>query len=98
MKVLVTGASGRLAGYVVNELKDRHDLVLTSRRKPPEELSKFRWIQGDLCCFEDCQCMMEGVDAVQHLGASPGLLIIPNQRQMLKNRAYLLMPHSNQTC
>lgn len=71
MKVLITGASGRLAPYVIRELSQQHELVLTSRRKPPEELSDFPWIQGDLTCFEDCQRAVQEVEAIQHLGAQP---------------------------
>ena len=80
MKILITGASGRLAGYVVRELANEHELVLTSRRKPPEELSEFPWIQGDLTCFEDCQRMMQGVEAIQHLGAQPWPVDNPESR------------------
>lgn len=69
MKVLVTGASGRLAGYIIRELVDQYELVLTSRRKLPEELADFSWIQGDLTSFEDCQRMVKGVEVLQHLGA-----------------------------
>ena len=69
MKILVTGASGRLGAYVIRELADKHELVLTSRRELPEDLSGFPWIQGDITNFEDCQRMVEGVEAIQHLGA-----------------------------
>jgi len=71
MRVLVTGASGRLARYVVRELADQHELVLTSRRIPPDELSEFTWVQGDLVNFKDCQRMVQSIEAIQHLGAQP---------------------------
>lgn len=80
MKVLITGASGRLAGFVVRELADQHELVLTSRREPPEELSGFPWVHGDLTCFEDCQRMVQGVEAIQHLGAQPNPVDHPESR------------------
>jgi nucleoside-diphosphate-sugar epimerase len=80
MKVLITGASGRLAGYVVRELADRHELVLTSRRKPPKDLSEFQWVPGDLTKFEDCQRMVKGVEAIQHLGAQPWPVDHPQHR------------------
>ena len=42
MKVLVTGASGRLGPHVVKALEDAgHDLVLTSRRPVPPEIATF---------------------------------------------------------
>ncbi len=80
MKVLITGASGRLAGYVVRELADPHELVLTSRRELPEELAEYPWIQGDLNNFEDCQRMVQGVEAIQHLGAQPWPVDHPDSR------------------
>ena len=71
MKVLITGGSGRLAKYVVRELEGKYDLVLFSRSRPPEDRAHLRWVQGDLNCFEDCQRAVEGVEAIQHLGAVP---------------------------
>ena len=86
MKVLVTGASGRLAGYVIRELADKHELVLTSRRKPAEEFSDYPWVKGELACFEDCQRMVQGVEAIQHLGAQPDPVDHPNARERSKER------------
>jgi nucleoside-diphosphate-sugar epimerase len=80
MKVLITGASGRLAGYVIHELADRHELVLTSRHKPPKDLSEYQWVLGDLTKFEDCQHMVKGVEAVQHIGAQPWPVDHPQHR------------------
>jgi nucleoside-diphosphate-sugar epimerase len=70
-RVLITGGSGRFAGYVVAALRDRYDLVLFSRTKPPEDRADLPWIRGDLNVYEDCRRAMEGVDLVQHLGAVP---------------------------
>ena len=69
MKVLITGASGRLAGFVIRELAGEHELILTSRRQPPKEFSSFPWVKADLNCFENCQLAVTGVEAIQHLGA-----------------------------
>ena len=82
MKVLITGASGRLGRYVIRELADQHELVLTSRKEPPEEFASLPWIQGDLTSFEDCQRAIEGVDAIQHLGAQPYPVDHPGYRTM----------------
>jgi nucleoside-diphosphate-sugar epimerase len=80
MKVLLTGASGRLAPFVIRELMDSHELALASRRKPPSEFSHLPWIQGDLVDFEHCQQAVEGVDAIQHLGAQPYPVDHPEHR------------------
>jgi len=85
MKVLITGASGRLAGYVIRELQNKHDLVLTSRRKLSEEFSHIPWTQGDLTCFEDCKRAVQGVDAIQHLGAQPWPVDHPSERSRTEN-------------
>ncbi|MDH7570739.1 MAG: NAD(P)H-binding protein, partial [Armatimonadota bacterium] len=69
MKVLVTGASGRLAPYVIRELQERHEVVLTSRRPPAEEFAHLPWVQGDLNDFDTCRRAVEGVEAIQALGA-----------------------------
>ena len=69
MKILITGASGRLGEFVIRELASEHALVLMSRRTPPAEFSHLPFIQGDLNNFEDCQRAVEDVDAIQHLGA-----------------------------
>ena len=71
MKVLITGASGRLAKYIIRELVNDYELILTSRHQPPKEFANLTWIKADLTCFADCQQAVLGVDAVQHLGAQP---------------------------
>ena len=81
MKVLITGASGRLGAFVIRELAEQHTLTLMSRRQPPAEFSHLPFIQGDLNNFEDCQRAVEGVDAIQHLGAQPGPVDHPDMRE-----------------
>jgi len=72
MNVLVTGASGFLAGYVVKEFAD-HDLLLTSRTRPPDDRAHLPWVQGDLNSFEDCQRAIAECDpkVILHVGAVP---------------------------
>src|SRR5215510_12911665 len=71
MKVLVTGASGTLAPFVIRVLMERHEVVLMSRHKPNPAFSALPWVQGDLTVFEDCQRAVQGVEAIQHLAAQP---------------------------
>jgi uncharacterized protein YbjT (DUF2867 family) len=51
MRVLVTGASGKLGQFVCRELREQHELVLMSRQKPAPEFGDLPWIQGDLAVF-----------------------------------------------
>ncbi len=46
MKILITGASGRLGPYVIRELMADHELVLFSRSQPDAEFADLPWVQG----------------------------------------------------
>jgi nucleoside-diphosphate-sugar epimerase len=80
MRVLITGASGRLAEWIVKSLRAEHELVLFSRTAPPADRADLPWIQGDLNSYEDCCRAVEGVQAIQHLGAVPWPSDHPTQR------------------
>ena len=54
MNVLVTGGSGRLAGYVANEFAD-HRVVLTDVRPPPDDRAHLPFVAADLTDFADCR-------------------------------------------
>jgi UDP-glucose 4-epimerase len=76
MKVLITGASGHVSKYVIEDLQRDHELVLLSRRHP-SELDPARsartdapFVRGDLNAPEDCRRAVEGVDVVVHIGAN----------------------------
>lgn len=71
MRVLITGASGRLAEWVVKSLRDEHELVLLARTALPADRADLPLIHGDLNSYEDCCRAVEGVQAIQHLGAVP---------------------------
>ena len=70
-KVLITGASGRFGGFVAQALRHDYELVLASRTRPTGALADLPWIQADLTSFADCQRIVAGVEAIQHLGANP---------------------------
>ena len=81
MKVLITGASGKLAPFIISELADKQELILTSRRRPIRELSCFPWIHADLNCFNQCLQVVKGVEVIQHLGAQPEPVDHPDERE-----------------
>jgi len=73
MKILITGASGKLGAFIIRDLAAAgyEDLVLMSRRKPAETFSAYPWLEGDLTDFAACQRAVQGVDVIQHIGAQP---------------------------
>jgi len=82
MKVLVTGASGRLGPYVVAELEAAgHELVLMCRSRP-EAAGRWPWVEGDITRPDDCLRATEGgIEAIQHLAAQPYPVDHPSMRQ-----------------
>ncbi len=88
MRVLVTGASGRLGPYVIRELMSAgHEVVLFSRRPVGEEFGRLPLILGDINNFEDCQkAMRPGIEAVHHLAAQPWPVDHPQMRQRAEKR------------
>ena len=72
MNVLVTGGSGRLAGYVVREFAG-HELVLTDLRPPPDDRAHLPFLAADLTSMEDCRRVVaeSGAEAIVALGAIP---------------------------
>ena len=75
MRILVTGASGYVAKYVIEDLQNDHELVLTSRRHTSEGQYGTRttapFIRGDLTNLEHCRRVVAGVELIAHIGANP---------------------------
>jgi nucleoside-diphosphate-sugar epimerase len=88
MKVLVTGGSGRLGPFVIDELLSHgHEVRLFSRRPVAERFAKLPLVQGDINNYEDCvRAMQSGVQAVQHLAAQPWPVDHPRERQAAEQR------------
>lgn len=80
MKVLITGASGTLAPFVIRALQAQHEVVLMSRRPPDPAFATLPWVQGDLTVFADCQRAVQGVEAIQHLAAQASPVDHPRLR------------------
>lgn len=74
MKVLITGASGYVTRYVIEDLEPDHELVLFGRRHPGETergtVTAAPFIRGDLSNPEDARRAVAGVGAVIHIGAN----------------------------
>ncbi|MBN1399987.1 MAG: NAD(P)-dependent oxidoreductase [Anaerolineae bacterium] len=70
-RILVTGASGRFAPYMIQALQADHELLLTSRTAPAKEHPSLPWLPADLNVYDDCRRVVEGVAAIMHLGAVP---------------------------
>ena len=98
MKVLITGASGKLAAYIIRDLAAEHEVVLMSRRRPADEFSHLPWIEGDLANFADCERAVAGVDAIQHIGAQPWPVDHPDMPAPAKSRASPSTPPSKPIC
>ncbi|MCY4411760.1 MAG: NAD-dependent epimerase/dehydratase family protein, partial [Caldilineaceae bacterium] len=84
MRVLITGASGKLGAYVIRQLADEYELVLMSRSRPAPEFAQIPWIEGDLSVWEDCRRAVVGIDAIQHIGAQPWPTDHPSMQERVK--------------
>ncbi|GAB4186315.1 MAG: NAD(P)-dependent oxidoreductase [Phycisphaeraceae bacterium] len=86
MKVLVTGASGRLGRRTLACLTEAGHEVIGTDCLPPCEDPPCRFVQADLLDEDAVRGLIEGVDAVVHLGnhASPDK-DIPKQQIYLEN-------------
>lgn len=92
MKILVTGASGRIGERLVHwlETKTSYDLILTSRRQPKFDCQRSVWIQGDLRNIEDLNRIFSyEPDVVIHLAAAVGA---KNSASIESYEAIELMP------
>jgi len=88
MKVLVTGCSGRLAPFVIQELLDAgHEVVLFSRKPVDPRFARLTLILGDINNFEDCQRALQGgIQAVQHLAAQTYPVDHPHERALAETQ------------
>lgn len=70
-QVLVTGATGRVAGQLLPGLRERFDLRLTDRVPGPDDDGGSPLLVGELTDRRFLDEAVEGVDAVVHLAGNP---------------------------
>lgn len=70
MKVLVTGGSGKIGQYVVDELLDKHEVTILDA-KPSQKHPQVPFIHLDLAQLLPTLKAIDGFDAVVHLAAIP---------------------------
>ena len=71
MRILVTGASGTIGGYVLRELVRAGHSVSDYSRTPPR-VAGIAFIQGDILDADAVRDACAGHDAIVHLAAVPG--------------------------
>ena len=71
MRVLVTGGSGKIGGYVLRELLSSGHVVSDYSRTPPL-VEGVPFVQGDITDLASLSEACRGQDAVVHLAAVPG--------------------------
>ena len=69
--IVVTGAAGRLGRQLVQRLVDEGTEVLGTDRVPFDD-SPAPYIQADLCDPDKSNEVLEGAEALIHMGAIPG--------------------------
>jgi nucleoside-diphosphate-sugar epimerase len=67
--ILITGASGYLAGFVIERLRPKYKLTLTDRVEPGPDRRDLPFILGDITSQATVEKACEGRDAVVHLVA-----------------------------
>ena len=70
MKILITGAAGRIGQLLVKNLADKHNLTLTDIDKPINTAG-FPFKKANLEVFDSILELCKGQDMILHFGASP---------------------------
>jgi nucleoside-diphosphate-sugar epimerase len=82
MKMVVTGGSGKVGRYVVDEVSREHQVTVFDRVAPKADV---QFVQGDITDPEACRSAFRGADAVLHLAAIPHPLTEAPSRIMQVN-------------
>jgi len=65
-KLLITGATGRMAKYILTDYAKKHEIRLFGRTDPQNE---YEFARGDIARLDDVCAAANGCDAIVHLAA-----------------------------
>jgi len=68
MRLLITGAAGRIGSWLTRSLRYHYELVLTDVR-PPDETYGLPFATADIANVTEVRPLIEGIDTVVHLAA-----------------------------
>jgi len=71
LKVLLTGACGRIGKTFFQAAKHRYDFVLADRHQPDFAIGDHRFIRLDMADKDELAALVEGIDVVVHLAGIP---------------------------
>lgn len=98
MRVLITGGTGNVAQYVIEQMEKDHELILFDRLKPGENQFDFAikhpYVHGDLTNGEDCARAVAGCDAVIHLGAIRYNTDVPGYQERARALGRPVLPYN----
>ena len=81
MQVTITGGTGQVAEFVIQQLERTYDLVLFDRVPPGQNRFQYKIghpvVVGELMSVDDCEKAVKGSEAIVHLGAIPYPTEIP---------------------
>lgn len=83
MNVLITGGSGNLGRYTVDEMRKEHRVIVFDIKEPHQKDVSF--LRGDVLSISDLEKALKGVDAVIHLAAIPHPLSDPPEKVFIVN-------------
>ena len=66
MRVLITGAAGYLAGFIIQRLSPEHELTLTAHVGMPDERRGHDFVKADITNYDAVAAACSGHDAVVH--------------------------------
>jgi len=104
--VLVTGGAGFIGSNLVKALLEIgckvtvFDNLATGRKSNIEEFldnPMFRFVEGDICDFDTCLAVLEGIDVVSHqaaLGSVPRSIEFPHNTHAVNATGFLNMLHA----